>query len=187
MKLFEIVNKEVQVSDEAWTLLAFKKLRDRDKTKYKETALKEMAFIYYYCDIRSDYLANPPKEREALIRKDVGLPAKWKIDSAIKAAMDVYSQNDTVIEKLYRQTLKAVTAIGDYLENTQALLAERDARGVPVYDIAKISASVQKVPKLMSDLQSAYKQVVKEKEDMANKKKGSQSFNTFEDGLGIDE
>lgn len=187
MKLFEIRNNELQVSDEAWSLLAFKKLRDRDKTKYKETCLKELAFIYYYCDIRSDYLSNQPDERLKLIRKDVGLPSKWKIDKDIEAAMKLYSKHDTVIEKLYRQTLKAVTAIGNYLENTEALLKERDLKGTPVYDIAKISASVQKVPKLMSDLQSAYKQVVKEKEDMANKKKGSQSFNTFEDGLSIDE
>lgn len=187
MKLFEMRNNELQVSDEAWGLLPFKKILKRDKTKHKERALKEMTFIYFYCDIRSDYLSNQPEEREKMVKNDVGLPESWKIDSTIEEAMDLYSKNDTVIEKLYRQTLKAVTAIGNYLENTEALLAERDLKGTPVYDIAKISASVQKVPKLMADLQSAYKQVVKEKEDMSNKKKGSRSFNTFEDGLIIDE
>ena len=35
----------------------------------------------------------------------------------------------------------------------------------------------------MADLKAAYKEVVKEQEDNENKKKGSKSFNTFEDGF----
>jgi hypothetical protein len=65
------------------------------------------------------------------------------------------------------------------------LLAERDAQGKVVTDIAKITASAQKVPKLMADLKAAHKEVVKEQEDLDNRKKGSRSMNMFEDGLDI--
>ena len=56
-------------------------------------------------------------------------------------------------------------------------------QGKVVTDIAKITASVQKVPKLMSDLKAAYIEVVKEQEDKDNRQKGSKTFNIFEDGL----
>ncbi len=69
------------------------------------------------------------------------------------------------------------------MRNTAALLTERDMHGKVVTDIAKISASVQKVPILMANLKVAYKEVVKEREDNEGKTKGSKKFNTFENGL----
>ena len=119
------------------------------------------------------------------LKKDIpGLGDKWKVDELVQEAIALYRKlSQTVIEKLYLQSLKSASDIGDYLENTGILLAERDRHGKPVTDISKITMAVQKVPKLMSDLKSAYKEVVKEQEDNENKKKGSKKFNTFEDGF----
>ncbi len=183
MKLFEIKNWELVVSEEAWGLLPFKKILDRDKGKDKETAIKELLFIYFFCDIRSDYLAMKEVDRIPEIKKDVGLKDSWKIDSCIQEALDLYSKFQSPLETLYKQTLNATAAIGEYLDNSKALLSERDASGRPVNDISKITTAVKSVPKLMADLKAAYKEVVKEKEDLDNKKKGSKSFNTFEEGL----
>ena len=183
MKLFEIKNWQLVVSEEVWGLLPFNKILKRDKSKEKEKAMKEMLFLYFYCDIRSDYLAMKEADRIDEIKHDIGLPDNWVIDSVIEEAIALYVNHDTVLEKLYRQTLKAVAAIGDYLENAETLLSERDVRGNPVNDISKITTAIQRVPKLMTDLKSAYKEVVKEKEDIENKKKGSKSFNLFEDNL----
>ena len=188
MKLFEMKDWQLQVSDEAWGLLPFNKILKRDKTKDKTIAIAEMLYIWYFCDIKSDYLIVPTKDRGLEIKKELAaLPAKWKPDKVIQEGIDLYKKRSvTVVQKLYQQSLKSASDIGDYLENTDILLNERDMQGKIVTDIAKITASVQKVPKLMSDLKSAYKEVVKEQEDTENKKKGSKSFNTFEEGLNID-
>lgn len=185
MKLFEMKNWQLQVSDEAWGYKPFKKLLTRDKTKDKGKCLKEMLFIWNYIDVKSDYMHLTDLDvRMSEIKKDIGLPDSWKLDADMKVAIDFYqSRSQTVIEQLYRQTLEAASAIGDYLGNTKALLAERDMQGKVVTDIAKITASVQKIPKLMSDLKAAYTEVVKEQQDKDNRTKGSKSFNTFEDGL----
>lgn len=185
MNLFEVKDWELTVKEEVYGLLPFKKLIDRDKTKDKQIALKELLFIYFYCDIKSDYnYLMSDKEKEKEIKKDIGLPSKWKIDKDIENAIELYKEkSQTVIQKLYSQSLKSVSEIGNYLENTKELLEERDDRGKPVLDISKITTAVQRVPKLMSDLKAAYKEVVKEIEDTENKRKGSQSFNIFEDGL----
>jgi hypothetical protein len=183
MKLFEMKDWKLYISEEVWGLVPFNKILKRDKTKEKEIAFKEVLFIYYFCDIRSDYLTMEEDVRLVEIKHDIGLPVGWSIDYIVQEAMDIYMKHDSVLETLYRQTLKATSAVGKYLENAEALLAERDRYDKPTNDISKITTAIQKVPKLMSDLKSAYKEVVKEKEDTDNKKKGSKAFNTFEDGL----
>lgn len=187
MRLFTLRNWQLTVSEEAWGLSAFKTLLDRDKTKGKTVAHAEMLFIYFFCDIKSDYTAMPEKERILELKNDIsGLPEEWEFDAEVKAGVELYSKFETLIERLYRQSYKSATDIGDYLENTKALLEERDANGKPVTDIAKITTANGRMPKLMADLKAAYKEVIKEQEDNENKKKGSQKFNTFENGFGGD-
>jgi len=185
MKLFKLERWQLIVSEETWGLLPFKKLLDRDKDKDKSQALKEMLFVYYYSDVKSDYLTMEEDVRLIEIKKDIGLEESWEIDPEIQAAIDFYkSRSRSIIGQLYEDTLISAQAIGSYLRNTKELLYERDNNGRPVNDISKITNAVQKVPKLMGDLKSAYKEVVKEQEDNENKTKGSRSFNTFEEGFG---
>lgn len=184
MRLVEFKNWQLVVSEETWGLSAFKALLDRDKTKEKTTAHAELLFIYFYCDVKSDYMVMDVETREKELKHDVaGLPKGWDIDEVVEEAIAFYIKFETITERLYRQTYKGATAIGDYLENTAELLAERDVQGKPVTDIAKITGAMGRMPKLMADLKASYKEVVKEQEDNENKKKGSQNFNMFEDGF----
>src|SRR5690606_21244012 len=151
MKLFKIVNWQLQIDEEVWGLLPFNKILKRDKSKEKEVAMAEMLFIYFWCDIKSDYTSMDEKDRLAELKKDiVALPKKWEPDDVIKEGIALYVKHETIIQRLYKQTSQAASDIGDYLENTKALLAERDTLGRPVTDISKITTSVQRVPKLMS-------------------------------------
>lgn len=180
-------NWELTVREEAWGLTPFAKILKRDKTKDKSKALKDMLFIWLYSDIKSDfqYITNT-EERINIIKKEINLPNNWKFDDLIKDGIRCYEEHSmTVIQKLYNQSLKSASAIGDYLENTKSLLEERDNNNKPIYDIAKITSANDKVPRLMANLKAAYKEVVKEQEDMDNRKKGSRTMNMFEDGLNF--
>lgn len=185
MKLFEVKNWKLQVQDEVWSYVPFKKLLDRDKTKDKTRAMKEMFFIWSYADIKSDfmYIVNDVERAEA-VKESVGLPKTWKMDNAIKDAIEFYkAQSTTVIAQLYEGTLAAAEAVTDYLKNTKVLLAERDASNKPVYQLTAITGGIKSVKTIMTDLKSIYKEVIKEQEELEGKSKGSKSFNTFEDGL----
>ena len=46
MKLFEMRDYVLQVSDEAWGLSPFKAILKKDKNRNKELAFKEMLFIF---------------------------------------------------------------------------------------------------------------------------------------------
>lgn len=189
MKLFEMKEWQLIVSEEAWGLKPFNNILKRDKTKGKEVAHAEMLYIWFYCDIKSDFLIIPEDEREAALKEHIkALPEDWIMDDVIKSGIKLYEHMSvTTIQRLYQQSLQSARDIGDYLANTKALLAERDMQGKIVTDIAKITASVQKIPKLMSDLKAAYSEVIKEQEDSKNRKKGSRTFNLFEKGLDFDE
>src|SRR3970282_2474580 len=119
MKLFKIENWQLTLEEEVWGLSAFKKLLERDKSKNKERANAEMLFIFYFCDIKSDYLTMKEDLRIQELKKDIpGLGDKWEVDNLIRDAIDLYRKlSKTVIEKLYLQLLKSASDIGDYLEN----------------------------------------------------------------------
>ena len=185
MKLFEMKSHSLHVSEEAWGLLPFKALLKRDKTKEKEIANKEMLFIYYYTDVRSDYVyITDDKTRAAEIKKDIGLPEKWEIDKVINEAIDFYnSKSVTPIAALYKSSLKAVNDISDYLKSTNALLNERTDKGSVVTQLSTITSSLKQVPGIMRDLKAAYKEVVAEQKEMEGRTKGSRTLGMFEDGF----
>ena len=185
MRLFEMKDWTLSVREEAWGLSPFKKILKRDKSRDKAMALKEMLFIYYYSDIKSDYsiITNELIKTEE-IKKDVGLPEDWKIDSTMKEAIDFYeSRSITTIGKLYRDALKAANDVSDYLRNTDIILAERDDRGKPVTTVNVITAAINQVNKLMKDLKAAEKEVVKEQQELEGRMKGSKTMSIYEEGL----
>lgn len=189
MKLFKLKDWVLTVDETTWALLPFKKILKRDKSRTKDMALKEMLFIYYYTDIKSDYLIiSSDKEREIEIIKDIGLPEDWKIDSTIQEAIDFYNERSlTVISKLYKNTLKAANDISEYLTRTDKLLAERDDRGKPVNDISKLTMAITKVKGIMQDLKAAEKEVIREQEELEGRKKGSRELGLFEMGISLED
>jgi hypothetical protein len=126
MKLFQMNNWQLTTSEELWGLLPFKKILERDRSKDKELANKEILFVYFFCDIRSDYIIHSDDIKTEEIKKDIGLPKTWEVDKVIEDAIDLYKKrSETVIQKLYKQSLKAASDIGEYLENTKQLLDEK--------------------------------------------------------------
>lgn len=185
MKLFEIKDFSLIVTDEAWGLLPFKAILKKDKSRFKEIAFKEMLFIYFYSDIRSDYVyIVDNKIREKEIIKDIGLPEDWKIDFITSQAIEYYnSMSLSPIAKLYKSSLKAADDISKYLENTDEILQQRTAAGAVVTQVSTITSALKAVPGIMKDLKTAYKEVLSEQKDLEGKTKGARSFGLFEDGL----
>lgn len=171
------------------TLEPFKKIIDRDKTKGKEIAIKEISFIAFFADIRSDYMyIVNDEERARELVNDLELPKNWKIDATIKHAIEFYtSRSTTVNSSIYKSACKAAIDISNYLNKTDALLSERDENGKVVTDISKITNALEKVPKIMANLNSAHTELIKEQKITEGRTKGSKTFNIFEDGLGDDE
>lgn len=186
MNLFKMKDWKLQVAEAAWGLEPFKKILDRDKSKDKAQALKEMLFIYYYADLQSDYISIADREERIVkIKKDILLSDKWKVDPTIRVAIDFYKeQSITVIGGLYLSATIAVNAVKDYLEKSDFLLKERSEKGLPITKISDITKALKDVKAIMQDLKAAEKEVIKEKKETEGRHKGQKVFNTLEDGIG---
>jgi hypothetical protein len=185
---FDKENIEVIYSPLLLTLKPFKDLIDRDKSKKKELAIKEISFIAFYADIRSMYMyITDDQEREEELIKDLELPKKWKKDSLINIAIDFYKQDRSINSILYSSACKSALDVAQYLQTTDALLKERDDNGKVVTDINKITAALEKVPKIMSNLNVANEELIKEQKITEGRNKGARTFNMFEDGIELDD
>ena len=184
MKLFDLIEGEVQVAPQTLLLKPFKAIYSRDKSKDKMLAKKELAFIYFYVDMRSDYkIIIDEKERLKEIKAYLMLPEKWKIDKKLQEAIDFYKEKSySVIKHLYDGAVIAVMAVDNELRNAEELMKITDKSGKPVYDLSKITSAISKVPQLMKNLKAAEQEIIKE-EQSTSKKTGSKEHNIFEDGL----
>lgn len=92
MKLFKYEGYNLNISEEAFALKPFKDLWKRDKSKGKEKAMQELAYIYFMEDNRSDYQMYKDREERSLqIKIGEGLPEDWKPDKAVEEAQKFYA------------------------------------------------------------------------------------------------
>lgn len=189
MIAFEMRDYALTISPEVWGLLPFKAILKRDKSRNKEQAFKEMLFVYYYSDLRSDYLhILDDSIRTKEIVKDIGLDKNFKIDKVIQEAIYFYQERSlTVTERLYKSALKSANDVAKYLENTDVLLSERTNSGGTVTKINDITAAQKQLPDIMRNLRATYKEVLAEKNDTDGKMKGSKKLGLYEMGLNFEE
>ena len=185
MKLFEYKNYKVEIAEEALTIKVFKEIHDRDKTKGKEIAFKELAYLYHMCDLRSDFLIiTNEDERVEEIKRLVDLPEDWQPDAKVKEAEEVYKQRTiSPIMQLYLDAVKGALDTSAYLANAKELLAERDAKGSPIISPSVITGSINSINKTIRDLKAAEKEVIKEQRETEGRMKGRQEMSMFEEGL----
>ena len=166
MNLFQIENNVVTFSPQALLITPFKDIWDADKSKDKSNASKHLGFIYYMADERSDFMhILDKKERITEIKKFLDLPKSFKGDTAVfNKAISYYEKlSETTSTKLLKSTRGIIEKISTFLDSVD--MNERDIKtGKPIHDISKITASVEKVPKLIKALNEIEKEVIKEKE-----------------------
>lgn len=180
MKLFELdrINYVVHPTEEALLLKPFSDIWKRDKTKSKEVALKEFGFVWFYCDAKSQFLIieEPIKTKELI--KDLNLPTGWKADKIIKSAIEYYNSHKSELELLYEGALTVASVIRQSCMDSKTYLEAADDK---IAAAQKLNSLLKELPTSMAKLKDAEKQFIKEAEENSGKKKGSQTYNTFED------
>lgn len=183
MRLVDLINNQVTVSEEAYLLTPFKKIWDRDKSKLKELALEEMAFIYYMEDFKSDFSDIVDEtEREEEVKVSVGLPSSWKEDQIVKDAREFYRKRseDIIPLLLLRDAKVVIDRMRTYFREVDFLATDRN--GKLKYDIDKVARVIERSGSILENLiklEGMVKKEVQAKKD----KVGSRSKGLFEDGI----
>ena len=179
MKLFKYEGYKITISEEALLLKPFKAIWKRDKSLNKEKALSELGFIYFFCDIRSDYQYIVDEEaRMASIKEGEGMPEDWAPDSVVLDAMQFYSTFKSTSALLLEDTRYAVDKLRKLLREID--LTQTDDKGKPIYTLNTITATIKQVPSLVKDLDEAERSIAKEIAQ-SDKVRGAQSKSIYED------
>ena len=179
MKLFRYEGYKLHISEEAFVLKPFKELWNRDKSKNKDKALQELAYIYFMCDPRSDYqYIVDEDDRAKAIKEGEGIDSKWKPDNKVIMAMEFYKQFKPVSALLLEDTRVAVDKLRQLLRNID--LTEVDDKGKPIYTLNTVTATIKQIPSLVKDLDEAEKAIAKEIME-SDKVRGAQEKSMYED------
>lgn len=173
MKLFKFENYEVTVAPVALTLKPFKKIWDRDKSKNKERAMQELAFLYFYCDPRSDYQYITDNEtRMAEVKKGLGFSEDWKPDAALNTAVTFYYSFDSNAARLLRRATKEINKAEEVLDS----MSPTDYKSIKEH-----FAAMKMIPELANMITEAEKAL--NTEEQFGEAAGSIEKGMFEDGL----
>ncbi|MBV1929342.1 MAG: hypothetical protein KUG81_07520, partial [Gammaproteobacteria bacterium] len=141
--------------------------------------------VYYMADDRSDFAhILDSDERIEEIKSFLDLPEGWSGRSKhLVRAIHHYEQiSVTTSTKLLHSTRLIVQKISEFLDDVN--MNERDERtNKPIHDITKITAAVEKIPKLIRALNEVEKEIIKEKALKAQS--GNREQSMFDDhGIG---
>ena len=179
MKLFKYEGYNMTISEEAYALATFKAIWKRDKSKGKDRAIQELAYIYFMEDSRSDYQIYIDKEeRSEQIKVGEGLPEGWKPDKLVLDAQEFYASFKTEPELLLEDTMVAITKLREYIKAID--LNAVDDKGKPIYTLNTYTATIKQIPELITSLDAAEKAIAKEKVS-TDKVRGSVDKAMFED------
>lgn len=176
MKLFKYEGYKLSIEPETLLLKPFKKIWDRDKTKSKDKAMMELGFIYFYCDIRSDYqYIIDLEEREKEIKKGEGMLDTWKPDKDVKEAIEFYNSFKSSAELLLEDTRLMVEGYRLKLKDVAQNMADLEIK-----DIKDLGAIIKQIPLLVKDLDEAERTLAKELAQN-DKVRGSGEKSMYED------
>lgn len=165
----------IEIEPELYTLREFAELVESRK---KNTTLlyKELAYIYFYTDMGSDFqFQSNELERHKDVKKYLDLPSTWKKDKLVEDAIEAYKYlSQTASSRLLQSVYIAVDKIKSQLETID--LNERDKAGKPIWNIKQIQDTIRAMPDLMMNIEKAEKQFIRSQEEVNNKKKANKGL-----------
>jgi hypothetical protein len=171
MKIFDMADNKVVFDSALLMVPEFKKLWDEDKSKTKDIAFKQFAYIYFICDSGSPYANFPDEKRKEAVAKDM-FKGEVKETPNLHAAMQKFKElAETPTQRLLTSVKKKIDQIATYLDTT-------------VYDDDNSSSqlkSIESTSKLVAQLAVLEDAVNKEKATANTKRSGEKRTRKYED------
>jgi hypothetical protein len=161
-------NNVLRPAPEALLVEEFLTIWKRDKSKTKEKALKELAYVYHTTDFQSIYRNYHENMREGKIKLDLFKDREWSPDLAITLAQNKYASLQTTLSmELLNDVEAGLTTLRDYFRNVDF---EDDENGVAAKNFIQ---NVQKMGDVVKGIKSLREEVEKELSDNMQMRGGS--------------
>ena len=160
--VYDNVNNRLEINKgEILLVREFKNLFDKDKSKDKNQAFKELTYIYLALDWKSPYSQYTELERHEEALRDSGLTEEEFNNPVFREACRKYRalQDSNKSIKMLNAAKTAVDRFIDYFE-VIVDLNERDQNGKPIFSAEKVMKEVSNLTKVhqeLIDLENAVK------------------------------
>ena len=184
MHILEYNNYQIEPTQEAFLIKPIRDLYNSDKSKSKDKFMTQMSIIYFLADPRSsyNYIINEEERLKAIIEQE-GLPANFKIDKKLQAAIDIYKKHTITTSSLLLQDTKlAIDKVRQFLRDVD--LTQTDDKGKPLYTINSVTSAIKQIPQLAKDVIDAEKAINREIEEQG-KLRGTANKTLMDDGILI--
>ena len=179
MNLIEY-NNGLDIHPEALVLKPFKDIYKDDKSKSKDKAMRELAYVYFYCDYKSDFSdILDEKEKEKEIKLVLELPETWKPSNNVLAAIEFYKERQkTPSMHLLEAALQFTKKIKDYYNDID--LFETDKNGKYLHNVTNLQKGISELANQTESLRKLKETVSKEIAE-ASRIKGGGEKGLYED------
>lgn len=175
MELFDIKDNKFILNPTNLYLPPFRQIWERDKSKGKEQAYKEIAYVTFLCNFSKEnpYGAYIESERENKIKQDIIGDINWEPDELVKEAVDKYREmQSTANSRLLVSAKKAADKLAIYFDNFDP--EARDKNGRALYPISEVRAGLKDLSDIVRSLDKLQKQVQAEQLEAQEARGGSQ-------------
>ena len=166
--LLTIEKNVLKIAPEALLVQEFHKIWKRDKTKAKERAMMELAYVYHTTDYQSIYRNYHENMRDGKIILDVFGDKQWSPDPDIVLAQNKYASLQTTLSmELLNDVEMGLTTLRDYFREVSF---EDDENGVAAKNFI---ANVKGMGDVVKGIKSLREEVEKELSDNMQMRGGS--------------
>ena len=160
MRLFVRKDYKLLIDPLVYTLKSFKRLDQRDRTVGKSQLEKELSFIYFVYDPRSDLqFIVDEQERIERVKELIGFDSKFKVDSDLQKAIDAYvSMTETSSSLLLKDIKVGVDKLRNYLRDADVSEETFDKYTRALKELIPLSQKISEVERV----------VIKEVEEISN-------------------
>lgn len=164
--LFEVVGNSVKPTDEVILIPPFSEIWRRDKSKGKEQAIREFAYIEFVCSmLRSNpYRQFTEEQRKREVGKDIMGDADYRADELVQKGLDKYYDFLTRASASYnyfRAAQVATEKMQDFFMHFD-LSQKNEKTKNPLYKPRDITSALNDTEKVLSNLKALEKKVVEE-------------------------
>lgn len=180
--LFKIEDKIVQPTEEVLLISPFKEIWERDKSKGKEIALKEFAFIEFTVSLLASnpYKGYSESIRDSIVQQDIFKDIEWKPDKLIeegKKKFENFQKDGSQSYTLYKSAVAAKDKLVNFLNEID--INERNFKtGMPIYKPKELTSALLDVDKVIVSL-DVLKKKVEEELFESTKVKGQKEISIF--------
>jgi hypothetical protein len=164
-------------------LTPFKKIWDRDKSKTKDQALSELAYVFYMDDFKSDFadIVNEDDRRKEVLN-NINLKGSWEEDEYIKIARSFYKSSiNNILPLLFlRDAQTAVNQMRLYFRTVD--FTKKDSKGKLLEDVTKLVGALKASAEILENL-NVLENMVKKELEAKDDKVGGKSKALYEDGI----